>query len=188
MYNSVVCSTFIVKCSWDGRTVPVSGRSGAQSFCQPFCSLWISTVLGEWGGLYQRFNKADFNVIINVKSNKDYLVYQCDTTEFQVECSVVMSPLPADWSKVMGSTSNWWHFPLSDIGNTVKDGTYLLHLLWWNSCFFFLAILRAQSEDVLHHMSKLHHDVISWKHTTHNHNSASGNRKTNLKCWAWQTY
>ncbi len=34
--NSVVCSTFIVKCSWDGllgekKTVPVSGRSGAQS-------------------------------------------------------------------------------------------------------------------------------------------------------------
>ncbi len=24
-------------------------------FCQPFCSLWISTVLGEWGGLYQWF-------------------------------------------------------------------------------------------------------------------------------------
>ncbi len=53
------------------ETVPVSGRSGAQSsvastsrqqfkevrgpegFCQPFCSLWISTVLGEWGGVYQ---------------------------------------------------------------------------------------------------------------------------------------
>ncbi len=58
------------------ETVPVSGRSGAQSsvesiqtvtvqrgsvldvrcprgFCQLFCSLWISTVLGEWGGLYQ---------------------------------------------------------------------------------------------------------------------------------------
>ncbi len=34
MYNSVVCSTFNVKCSWDGlreETVSVSSRSGAQS-------------------------------------------------------------------------------------------------------------------------------------------------------------
>lgn len=65
-------------------------------------------------------------MIIDVKSNKDYLVYQCDTTEFQVKYSVVMSPLAADWSNVMDSTTNWWHFPLSDIGNTMKDGTYLL--------------------------------------------------------------
>ncbi len=60
------------------ETVSVSGRSGTQSsvaltrrkqfkegvcwmwgvqsdFDQPFCTLWISTVPGEWGGLYQRF-------------------------------------------------------------------------------------------------------------------------------------
>ncbi len=67
--------------AWGKKTVPVSGRSGAQSsvastrqtvtvqrgsvldvrgpewFCQPFCSLWMSTVLGEWGGLYQWFTQ-----------------------------------------------------------------------------------------------------------------------------------
>ncbi len=47
---------------------------------------------------------ANLNVIINVKSNKDYLVYLCDI--IKVKCSVVMSPLPADWSRVMGSTSS----------------------------------------------------------------------------------
>ncbi len=28
---------------------------GPEWFCQPFCSLWISTVLGEWWGLNQWF-------------------------------------------------------------------------------------------------------------------------------------
>jgi len=78
MYNSVVCSTFNVKCSWDGllegrncscvwlfwcselckvdQTVTVQRGSvldvrGPEWFCHPFCSLWISTVPGEWGGL-----------------------------------------------------------------------------------------------------------------------------------------
>ncbi len=60
------------------ETVSVSGHSGAQELCnvvqtvtvqrgsvldvrgpewlcQPFCSLWISTVHWEWGGLYQCF-------------------------------------------------------------------------------------------------------------------------------------
>ncbi len=82
MYNSVVCSTFNVKCSWDGlpegrncscvwsfwcselcsvdQTVTVQRGSvlnvrGPEWFWQPFCSLWINTVLGEWGGLYQWF-------------------------------------------------------------------------------------------------------------------------------------
>ncbi len=77
-----MCSTFNVKCSWDGllgernyfcvwsfwcselcrvvQTVKVQRGSvldvrGPEWFCQPFCSLWISTVLGEWGGLYQWF-------------------------------------------------------------------------------------------------------------------------------------
>ncbi len=81
MYNSVVCSTFNIRCSRDGmlegRRVSVSGRSSAQSsvastgrqqfkeldvrgpegFFQPFFSLSISTVLGEWGGLYQCFTQ-----------------------------------------------------------------------------------------------------------------------------------
>ncbi len=70
-------------------------------------------------------NKADFNVIIDVKSNKDYLVYQCDTTEFQVKYSVVMSTL-ASWlvqsnglnQKLMVFPPFWywqyhegWHIP-----------------------------------------------------------------------------
>ncbi len=28
---------------------------GPEWFCQPFCSFWMSTVLGDWGGLYQWF-------------------------------------------------------------------------------------------------------------------------------------
>ncbi len=28
---------------------------GPEWFCQLFCSLWMSTVLGEWGGFYQWF-------------------------------------------------------------------------------------------------------------------------------------
>ncbi len=73
MNNSVVCSTFNVRCSWDGllgerncscvwsfwcselcsvnQTVTVQRGSvldvrGPEWFYQPFCSLWISTVLG----------------------------------------------------------------------------------------------------------------------------------------------
>ncbi len=37
------------------KRVSVLDVRGPQWFCQPFCSLWISTVLGEWGGLYQWF-------------------------------------------------------------------------------------------------------------------------------------
>ncbi len=75
LYN-VVCSTFHVKCSWDGllgvrncscvwsfwfselcsvdQAVTVQRGSvldvrGPEWFCQPFCSLWKNTVLGEWG-------------------------------------------------------------------------------------------------------------------------------------------
>ncbi len=73
---------FNVKCSWDGllggrncscvwsfwcselcsvdQTVTVQRENvldvrGPEWFYQPFCSLWISTVLGESGGLYQWF-------------------------------------------------------------------------------------------------------------------------------------
>ncbi len=79
-----MCSTIIVRCSWDGlpreETVPVPGGSGAQSsvastrrqqfkeglcwmwgiqsdYVSPFFSLWISTDFGEWGGLYQWFTQ-----------------------------------------------------------------------------------------------------------------------------------
>ncbi len=82
MYNSVVCSTFNVKCSWDGlpegrncscvwslwcselcsvdQTVTVQRGCvvdvrGLEWFFQPFFLLWINTDLGEWGGLYQWF-------------------------------------------------------------------------------------------------------------------------------------
>ncbi len=84
MYNSIGCSTFIVKCPWDGL---LEGRNcscawlflcsdlcnvnqmatvqrgsvldvrGPAWFCQPFCSLWTSIVLGERGGLYQWFTQ-----------------------------------------------------------------------------------------------------------------------------------
>ncbi len=77
-----MCSTFNVKCWWDGllgeinclcvwsfwcselcsvdQTVIVQSRSvldvmGPEWFCQYFCSLWMSTVTGEWGELYQWF-------------------------------------------------------------------------------------------------------------------------------------
>ncbi len=77
-----MCTIIIVKCSWDGllegrncscvwlfwcselysvdQTVTVQRGSvldvrGPEWFWLPFCSLWISTVLGEWGGLYQWF-------------------------------------------------------------------------------------------------------------------------------------
>ncbi len=75
---------FIVKCSLDGlpegqgrncfcvwsfwcselcivdQTATVQRGSvldvrGPEGFCQPFCSSWMSTVLWEWGGLYQWF-------------------------------------------------------------------------------------------------------------------------------------
>ncbi len=73
---------FNVKCSWDGllgerncycvwsfwcskfcsidQTVTVGRGSvldvrGPEWFCQPICPLWMSTVLGEWRGLYQWF-------------------------------------------------------------------------------------------------------------------------------------
>ncbi len=82
---SAVCFTFNVKCSWDGlpeanwncscvwsfwcselcsvdQTVyswctvsTLLDARGPEWFCQPFFSLWISTVLGEGGGLYQCF-------------------------------------------------------------------------------------------------------------------------------------
>ncbi len=80
MYNnSVVCSMFNVKCSWDGL-LEGRNRSCVWSFwcselcsvdqtvtvqrgrvlmwgsrVKPLCSLWMSTVPGEWGGLYQWF-------------------------------------------------------------------------------------------------------------------------------------
>ncbi len=76
-----MCTIIIVKCSWDGlpkgrncfcvwsfwcselcsvdQMVTVQRGSvdvrGPEWFCQPFCSLWISTVPREWGGLYQWF-------------------------------------------------------------------------------------------------------------------------------------
>ncbi len=84
MYNNVVRFTFIVKCSLDGlpegqgrncfcvwsfwcselcivdQTATAQRGSvldvrGPEGFCQPFCSSWMSTVLWEWGGLYQWF-------------------------------------------------------------------------------------------------------------------------------------
>ncbi len=77
---ALVCTITIVKCSWDGllegrncacawpfwcselcsvdQTVTVQRGSvlyvrGPEWIFQPFCSLWINTVLGEWGRLYQ---------------------------------------------------------------------------------------------------------------------------------------
>ncbi len=100
--NSVMCSTF-VKCSWDGL---LGGRNcscvwsfwcselcsvnqmaavqrgsvldvrGPEWFCQPFCSLWISTVLGEWGGLYsnnQKMNIMQEHPWTKYKTNWIYL-------------------------------------------------------------------------------------------------------------------
>ncbi len=60
-----------------------------------------------------------FYVIINVKSNKYYLVYLCDI--IQVKYSVVMSPLPADWSRVVCSTSS---------GGVGVRMEFLLIVLW----------------------------------------------------------
>ncbi len=31
---------------------------GPELFCQPFCSLWMSTVLGEWGGVVPMIRSA----------------------------------------------------------------------------------------------------------------------------------
>ncbi len=102
--NSVVCSMFNVKCSWDGllegrncscvwsfwcselcsvdQMVTVQRGSvldvrGPQWFCQPFCSLWISTVLGEWGGLYQWLAQL---MSVWLKYSSKYLLL-CSTEE-----------------------------------------------------------------------------------------------------------
>ncbi len=80
-----MCSTFNVKCSWDvllweinsfcvwtlwcselcsiDQTVTVRRRSvldvrGPEWFFKPFCSLYISTVFGEWGGLLKMIRSA----------------------------------------------------------------------------------------------------------------------------------
>ncbi len=75
-----MCSTIIVWCSWDGLPEgrncscvwsfwcselcsidqnsskrECAGCEGPEWFYQLFCSLWMSTVLGECGGLYQWF-------------------------------------------------------------------------------------------------------------------------------------
>ncbi len=77
-----MCPIIIVQCSWDGllgerncfcvwsfwcselwsvdQTATVQRGNvldvrGPEWFCQSFCSLWMRTVLGEWGGLYQWF-------------------------------------------------------------------------------------------------------------------------------------
>ncbi len=84
-----MCTIIGVKCSWDGllegrncscvwsfwyselcsigQTVTVQRGSvldvrGPEWFCQPFFSIWISTVLGEWGGLYQWFAQQSSEV------------------------------------------------------------------------------------------------------------------------------
>ncbi len=92
-------------CSVD-QTVTVQRGSvldvkGPEWFCQSFCSLWMSTVLGDWGGLYQWFARQSGlpSIVFWGQISPEGLRVLLKSTIISTDLSVLRSRL-LSWEKV----------------------------------------------------------------------------------------